>query len=270
MKKNVYAFFVFALFSYACHPQHDDAQHDDAQHDSTEQNEAQRIIDQAIDVHGGDQLENTHISFDFRKRHFEVDMHQGQYQYESFFEDSLGSVHDVLNNQRFTREVNGEKISLSAEDSIAYKNSLNSVIYFALLPYFLNDPAVNKKLLGETMIKGEPYDEIQVTFEQEGGGSDHEDVYIYWIHQEDKTMDYLAYSFHVNEGGTRFREAYNIREIEGIRFADYINYESTAEAFALEDYETLFEEGKVEELSRIELENVEVSQSAEAPAISMQ
>lgn len=265
MKKSVYAFFILSLFSYACQ-----TQQENAQDDSARQDEAQGIIDQAIDVHGGDQLENTHISFDFRKRHFEVDIHQGEYQYESFFEDSLGSVHDVLNNQRFTREVNGEKIDLSAEDSIAYKNSLNSVVYFALLPYFLNDPAVNKKLLGETMIKGEPYDEIQVTFDQEGGGTDHEDVYIYWIHQEDKTMDYLAYSFHVNEGGTRFREAYNVRKIEGIRFADYINYESTVEAFALEDYETLFEEGKVEELSRIDLENVEVSPSTAKPAISMQ
>ncbi|MDF9800013.1 hypothetical protein OKW21_005276 [Catalinimonas alkaloidigena] len=264
MKKSMYVALLLFLFAFACQTQ-SDKQQNDAQHSN-----ARHIIDQAIAVHGGEQLENTHISFDFRKRHYEVDMNGGQYLYESFFEDSIGRVHDALNNKQFTREVNGEKISLSDKDSLAYKNSLNSVVYFALLPYFLNDPAVNKKLLGETTIKGEPYDEIQVTFDQEGGGTDHEDVYIYWIHQQDKTMDYLAYSFHVEGGGTRFREAYNVREIEGIRFADYINYESTVANFALENYETLFEEGKVEELSRIDLENIRVTESTGDPAISME
>lgn len=252
MKQYIYPAFFILLFAYACQPAN-----------NSEKSEVQRIVDVAIAQHGGEQLNDVHISFDFRKRHYEVNLQEGQFVYESFFEDSLGSVHDMLSNTDYSRAINGSKISLSEEDSLAYKNSLNSVVYFALLPYFLNDPAVNKQLLGETTIKGEPYNEIQVTFEQEGGGKDYEDVYIYWIHQQNKTMDYLAYSYHTNGGGTRFREAYNTREIEGIRFADYVNYESTVEDFALEDYETHFEEGKVKEFSKIDLENIEVSPSAE-------
>lgn len=254
MSKNAYVF-VFIILLFACQSQ----------------NDAQQIIDEAIATHGGEQLDHADMSFDFRKKHYKLAIDEGQFQYESILEDSSGNtVHDELNNSGFSRKINEKKLNLSAEDSIKFKNSLNSVIYFALLPYFLNDPAVNKTLLGQTNIKGEPYHEIQVTFSQDGGGTDHEDVYIYWIHQQNKTMDYLAYSFHVNDGGTRFREAYNVREIENIRFADYINYESTEENFALEDYETLFEEGKVKELSRIELKNVEVSSTPAELATSQQ
>lgn len=224
------------------------------------QPDAQQIIDRSIEVHGGEHLQQSHLSFDFRKKHFELDFENGRFRYESFLDDSIGQVHDVLTNEGFSREVNGQTLDLSEEDNTKYMNTLNSVAYFALLPYYLNDPAVNKQLMGTTTIQEEPYYEIKVTFDQEGGGTDYEDEFVYWIHQDNYTMDYLAYSFHVNEGGTRFREAYNVREIGGIRFADYVNYESTVEDFALEDYERLFQEGKVKELSRIELENVVINE----------
>ncbi len=223
-----------------------------------EPSQVQRIVNEAIAAHGGSALQQAHISFDFRKKHYEVQLDQGKFIYESTGEDSIGFVHDVLTNQQFTRSVDQQTLDLSQEDQDIYSNSLNSVVYFVLLPYPLNDPAVNKEYVGETTLAGEPYHKIRVTFSQEGGGEDFDDVYIYWIHREQHTMDYLAYSFHVNGGGTRFRDAYNVREIKGIRFADYINYESTVEDFALEDYDQLFEEGKVKELSRIETRNVEV------------
>ena len=200
------------------------------------------------------------ISFDFRKKHYQAQLDQGQFVYESTGEDSTGArVHDVLTNNRFTRTVNGQPVELTEEDRQRYGNSLNSVVYFVLLPYPLNDPAVNKEYVGETTLAGEPYHKIRVIFGQEGGGTDFDDEYIYWIHRDRHTMDYLAYSFEVNGGGTRFREAYNVRTVGGIRFADYVNYESTTSDFALEDYDQLFEAGKVKELSRIETENIEVA-----------
>ena len=248
MKKFLYI--VVAWWSgFGCQPSSDSA---------TSSTEAQRIIDRAIAAHGGDALSQAHISFDFRKKHYEVQLDQGQFVYKSTGEDSLGFVHDVLTNQDFTRSVDGQPVALNEEDRGRYSNSLNSVVYFVLLPYPLNDPAVRKEYLEETAVRGEPYHKIRVTFRQEGGGADFDDEYVYWIHRDRHTMDYLAYSFHVNGGGTRFRKAYNVRDIEGIRFADYVNYESTVEGFDLKNYDQLFEEGKVKELSRIETQNVEV------------
>ncbi|MFP4340030.1 MAG: DUF6503 family protein [Cyclobacteriaceae bacterium] len=224
----------------------------------TQKPEVQQIVDKSIAAHGGETLQQSKISFDFRKKHLEVVLDNGRYRYQSTVEDSIGLIHDEMDNESFIRKVDNEMLPLDEEKALAYRNTLNSIVYFALLPYFLNDPAANKELLGTTTIKGKPYYEVKVSFKQEGGGTDYEDEYIYWIHQQDYTMDYLAYSFHVNEGGTRFREAYNVRNVKGIRFADYINYEATVENFELQDYEQLFEAGKVEELSRIELENVVV------------
>lgn len=221
--------------------------------------EAEEIVKKAINEHGGDQYTHAVISFKFRDRHYRATLNQGKFLYESTFQDSTGNhVHDQLSNDGYTRVVNDQKQDLSERDSTAYASSLNSVIYFALLPYFLNDAAANKELLGTDTVKGSPYYEIKVTFEKEKGGEDFQDEFVYWIHQNDFTMDYLAYRYHTEGGGTRFREAYNTRGVNGIRFADYINYESTVEDFALQDYDSLFETGQVKEFSRINLENIEV------------
>jgi len=225
------------------------------------------IIDRAIKAHGGDNYDGSHISFSFRDRNYTIRLNGGEFTYERSWEDSLGKVHDVLDNQGFTREINSEKISLSEEDRQRYANSLNSVVYFTLLPQPLNDPAVNATYLGTDTIKTEPYHKIRVSFDQEGGGTDFEDVFVYWFHQDKYTMDYLAYEFHVNGGGTRFREAYNVREINGIRFADYINYTDTLHEFSLAEYDEQFKAGKVQELSRIDLKNLEVA-AIKSPSIA--
>ena len=234
--------------------------------DTATSNKAQRIIDRAVATHGGDALQHVTFSFDFRKKHYQVQLDEGSFVYQSTVDDSIGRVHDVLTNQDFTRSVDGQPLVLDAEDQARYSNSLNSVVYFVLLPYPLNDPAVKKEYLGETTLQGEPYHKIQVTFRQEGGGDDFDDEYVYWIHQDQYTVDYLAYSFHVNGGGTRFREAYNVRTVGGIRFADYINYESTVADVDIENYDQLLEEGKVKELSRIETSNVEVQEKTKPVA----
>ena len=116
-----------------------------------------------------------------------------------------------------------------------------------------------QKLLGETTIKGKPYYLVQVTFNPEGGGEDFEDVFLYWIHQKDFTIDYLAYSFEEeDETSFRFREAYNARVINGIRFQDYINYSPEDNSIPLDSAESFYKKGKLEELSRIETEHPEV------------
>jgi len=81
---------------------------------------------------------------------------------------------------------------------------------------------------------------------------------MYWINKTDFTVDYLAYNYHVNEGGTRFREAYNIREVEGIRFADYNNYEPAEKFPPLQSLDSLYTSGSLSLLSKIELEDVTV------------
>ena len=221
--------------------------------------DAQTIMDKAFETAGGQKYLQSTITFDFRQRHYVATRNGGAYSYERITQDSTDTIHDFVSNEGYRREINGAAVHVPDSMAARYTSSTNSVIYFALLPYGLNDPAVNKKLLGETTIKGKPYYLVQVTFNPEGGGEDFEDVFLYWIHQKDFTIDYLAYSFEEeDETSFRFREAYNARVINGIRFQDYINYSPEDNSIPLDSAESFYKKGKLEELSRIETEHPEV------------
>lgn len=221
--------------------------------------EAQKIVNRAIEKHGGAVYDDLSLAFDFRDRHYEGMRKEGKFVYKRLLKQEDGTeLLDILNNEKLIRQKNGEEVALSAKDSSAYANSVNSVFYFALLPYFLNDPAANKTYLGQAQLKGKPYHKIKVTFQQEDGGKDFEDEFVYWIHAEDYTMDYLAYNYLTDGGGARFREAYNVRTVKGVRFADYINYKPELDSRAVENFDTMLEAGQMKEVSRIDTENVEV------------
>jgi hypothetical protein len=137
---------------------------------------------------------------------------------------------------------------------------VNSVHYFSVLPYGLNDLAVKKTLLEAVLIKNKMYDTVKVTFNQDGGGEDFEDVFMYWINKETSKIDYLAYSYNEVDGkGIRFREAYNERYVEGIRFVDYNNYKPKSTSISLINLPQLFKKGGLELLSKIELETITIT-----------
>lgn len=221
--------------------------------------EAQQVVDTAMDRHGSTLLENASLSFDFRDRHYTYSRQGGEYRYTREFSDSTGqAVQDVLTNEGFSRFINGQEVALPEERKRAFSNSVNSVIYFALLPWGLNDPAVHKEWLGKTEVEGTPYNLVKVSFTEEGGGEDHEDQFLYWFNATTQTLDYLAYSYKTEGGGVRFRKAVNPREIEGILFMDYINYKPASDTVSLEALEELFKKNELEVLSEIELENIQV------------
>ena len=222
--------------------------------------DAEKIIASAIAYHGGDRLNTHDIEFRFRDKTYTSKRNKGIFSYERIFRDSTGrNVRDVLNNDGLTRYIDGKVSDISEEKKAAYSNSVNSVIYFALLPYFLRDPAVNSELLGEVEIRGKNYNKIKVTFREEGGGRDHEDEYIYWFDKKTQALDYLAYNYLVEGGGARFREAYNIRNVGGIRFSDYINYKPTDTTRRdVKNFDHLFVNGELEKLSLIETKEVVV------------
>ena len=78
---------------------------------------------------------------------------------------------------------------------VKFSESVNSVHYFSILPYGLNDRAVQKKLLGEVKIKGDNYYKIEITFSKENGGVDYDDIFIYWIKKENFKIGFVAYKY---------------------------------------------------------------------------
>ena len=224
---------------------------------------ANEIIDKAIQNAGGNRYENAEIEFIFRKKEYKSKRQAGKFQLERVGLDSVGNkVRDILTNDGLQRQINDTTTKLQDSLILPVGNSINSVHYFVHLPYGLNAPAANKKLIGKDSIAGREYYEIKVQFAEEGGGTDHEDEYLYWIDTQNFEVDYLAYNFDVNGGGIRFRKAFNHRIIEGIRFVDYENYKYEELSTPLHKLDSLYEKRELDLLSLIETKDVKVKQGS--------
>jgi hypothetical protein len=221
--------------------------------------QGRRIVKQAIEVHGGDLYNHMFLEFDFRGRHYTAKRYHGHFIYTREFRDSDGYVKDILTNDQFVRLISGDTVDLPEAKVNAYSNSVNGVIYFALLPQALNDPAVNLELVGERTIKHKDYHQVKVTFDERGGGKDHDDIFIYWFDKNSYRMDYFAYLFYSEGGGIRFREAVDFKNVNGILFANYKNFAMSDTTFDVCRIDSLFVRGQLKLLSEIELENIEVT-----------
>lgn len=227
---------------------------------ATSEDSAAAVVGASIERHGGDRFQNLDLHFIFRQHSYRAIRKEGRFVYTRSLVDETGTlIEDVLTNEGLYRTIDGKRVPLSEKDSTDYSNSVNSVIYFILQPAFLTDPAVQAAYLGTGSLKGQPYHKIHITFRQEGGGTDYEDEFVYWIHRDSFTMDYLAYNYLTNGGGARFREGYNFREAGSLRFADYINYKPSDDSRLVAAFDSLFEAGQMIEVSRIINDSIEVS-----------
>lgn len=222
--------------------------------------DADEIIAKAINVSGADKIDNSTIEFDFRDIHYKAEREKGDFLLSRVMVKEKDTLSDMLSKSSFKRFMNDSLIKLPDSMVNKYSASVNSVHYFSVLPYGLDVKAVNKSYLGKVNLKGKSYHKIKVTFDEKGGGEDFEDVFIYWVNSKSSKIDYLAYSYNEDDGvGIRFREAYNERFVNGIRFVDYNNYKPQDNRAKLEDLDQLFVENKLNLLSKIELENIIVN-----------
>jgi hypothetical protein len=261
-----YSLFAFLLiFLFSCDAGNSDntvaIQPPSAKEDIPSENIAQSIINSAVQTSGMYLLKDAKAEFDFRDKHYTYQRKGGSYEYQRIFSDKEGNkVTDILRNDGLVRLVNGDTTSLEDKKSKAYANSVNSVIYFAFLPFSLNDEAVNSAYLGKVTVKDQTYHKVKVTFNQESGGDDFEDVFIYWFNTDTYYIDYLAYEYHTDEGGMRFREAFNIRTVDGVLIQDYNNYKPKEKGSVnIQDTDKAFEREELVLLSKIELVNVEMT-----------
>ena len=236
MKSFLYLFLALGLLSCKC----------SADSEMT----AQQIVDNSIQVSGGEGYDNSTVSFVFRDRTYESHNSGGKKLLKRITRTDSVTITDKKANTDFQRFFNDSLIVLPDTLANTYANSVNSVHYFSRLPLGLGERIINEKA----------YYKVKVTFSQENGGDDFEDTYLYWFEKQSFKPEYLAYEFHVNGGGIRFREAYNERYIGGIRFVDYNNFKP--QKGAVVDFfkiDSLFEKNELDLLSKIELENIQVN-----------
>ena len=241
-----------------------DATSQDAEAQDADAPAAEAIVDSAVAAHGGDVMHRAVMTFDFRGTAFRLVQDGGRFRYSRTYTDSLGrTVQEVLSNDSLYRAVNGTRVDVNDAEARPIETAVNSVAYFALLPEPLTDAAVQPTRLGRDTIEGAPYHVIEVTFRREGGGRDWEDRFVYWFRTDTYAMDYLAYAYGLGTGGEepghRFREAYNVRRVNGVRVADYRNYtDTTLTPSTLERYPSRLNAETLELVSTVDLDSVRV------------
>ena len=119
--------------------------------------EAQNIVDRSIADAGGDLYKTSNIAFDFRDMDYVLQIVDGRRIMKRMFGKDSSRLVDVVGPNGFQRFVNDNLIHVSDSMANVFSNSINSVHYFAYLPCGLDDPAVNKALLGGINRKGAGY-----------------------------------------------------------------------------------------------------------------
>lgn len=215
---------------------------------------AQSIIDPSILANGGKNYAHMDISFTFRQYRVRLQNEDGKFNYSRIFKDSTSNnIKDVLVNDGFSRTVNDTLQILTDEKKKSLAASMNSVAYFALLPYKLSEPAVIAEYLGDTSFKNNSYYKIGISYKAVGKQNDHQDDYCFWINKKDYRINYIAYK----TGGSRMRAVTAAQNCGGIILQDYDNYAMEDSTVNVKYYDRYLLEGKMKLLSTIVNTNCE-------------
>ena len=218
-----------------------------------------QIINKSIKAHGWDQ-DDFSIVFDFRDYQYELKRKNKFYSFQRTTKKEGNVVKDLMSSKKkLKRFINDKSVELSDSMTNIFSNSLNSVMYFFQLPRPLKDQAVITKYLGLAKIFNEKYWTIKVTFKENGGGKDYQDEFRYWININNGQIDYLAYNYLTEGGGTRFRQAVNKQLNQGFIFQDYINFKPNVKFVSLDSLPILFEAGNLIKVSIIKNKNIRVT-----------
>ena len=226
--------------------------------------DAVALVHAARAAHGSDRLDGRTLHFTFRGTPFTTWRDGPRFRYTRTLTDDAGrTVVQTVDNDGVHQTIDGREAPFASDaERAAAETAVNSVAYFALLPASLTDPSVRVRSLGRDTVAGHPRDAVEVTFAQEGGGRDWEDRYVYWLHPERHTVDYLAYTYHVTPGDTaraatghRFRRVTGTQTVGGVRFQDYENLSADSLA-RLEEYPAALAAGRLFPVSTIRTEAV--------------
>ncbi|MEM1023707.1 MAG: DUF6503 family protein [Myxococcota bacterium] len=217
------------------------------------------LIRRAIEAHGVERLRTARVEFVFRGERFAMARRQGRFLYERLRQTVNGRRERlVLGNEGAGLFLNGRPVNVPPDQLAVLGENLNSVVYFASLPLPLLDAAVQVERRPDQAVGGVQYQVLKVRFREEGGGSDHDDEFRYWLDRQTGLIAFMAYSYGRNEGGVRFRVPIKKHEVEGVVFTDWANFGNEDERTPLDELPQLWEAGTLPKLSEIVLEQIRI------------
>ena len=223
------------------------------------------IVASAIGHHGGDRYQHSETSLELCSGsgcyQMTVRTAGGMYRHEVSgpYRGRTRSVR--ADNTSVSVSLDGEPLAVVAEAGQTLRDWATARIYFAFLPYRLNDPGVLQEDLGLEEWAGRRLHKVKVSFVA-GSSTDAEDEYLYWFDPESGRLEQFAYSFKGRPGGLRFRRLSNYRRVGGILFFDQSNLGVEAPGLVVDLIDPSFVRQRMREVSRVELRDIRVESLA--------
>lgn len=151
----------------------------------------------------------------------------------------------------------GEPLVVLAAAKQALRDWATARIYFAFLPYRLEDAGVVQQDLGIELWAGRRLHRVKVSF-LPGTGTDAGDEYLYWFDPDTARLEQFAYSFEGRPGGLRFRRLSNYRRVGGILFFDQSNLGVEGDGLDVDEISPGFVERRMRPVSEIALSEITV------------
>ena len=131
-------------------------------------------------------------------------------------------------------------------------------LYFAFLPYRLDDPSAMQRDLGLERWGERELRKVKVTF-RPGTSSDAQDEFLYWFDAETGRLEQFAYSFAGRPGGLRFRRLDNYQRVGGLLFFDQENLGVEGDGLSVDQIDPAFVTQRMRPISRIHLDHITVT-----------
>ncbi len=219
------------------------------------------IVHRAIELHGGDLYEHSSISFDLCSGSgcydISVETDDGLYRHRVAGPVSAGHREVEADNDTVRHWHEGEERPVTPAEEQRLRDWATARIYFALLPYKLNDPGVRQRDLGLERWGDRDLHKVKVTF-RAGSSTDAEDEFLYWFDPETARLEQFAYSFAGEPGGLRFRPLHDHRRVGGILFFDQTNLGIDGDGLSVDLIDPDYVERAMRPVSTVRLENIEV------------
>lgn len=220
-----------------------------------------QVLERAIEHHGGDVYEHSVSELNICSRsgcyRVAVRMDGGLYRYRVSGPVSAGHREVEATNDAVAHWHDGVEQELAPGDASRLRDWVMERVYFAFLPYRLNDPSVLHQDLGRETWGGRELHKIKITF-WAGSSTDAQDQYLYWFEPASGRLEQFAYSYQGEPGGIRFRRLFNHRRVGGILFFDQENLGLEGDHLSVDAITPEYVEITLRAISTVTLEDIRV------------
>lgn len=195
------------------------------------------IIEEAIRVSGYKDHTAFKAEFDVEDTHYIVTQYKESFSYERIFKDSILTIHDILNNKGFMRMADTLTEILPESEARRLSSSLDSTVFFVLIPECLGDPAFVKSYIGQGTFQSNPFDlfEIKSIVESEKKRAIHCRLWIGADHRIRFIQNFSGNSDVANN----LTEVSAYQNVMGIQIPEFITYQTVNNSAGSDNLEPL-------------------------------